>query len=886
MPRRLSGLAFVALALAVPAQSVPGLKVPAGFVVTEFAGDDLTHDISTMTIDPHGRIVVAGRGYIKLLLDTNRDGQADRAIDVADSPKGYVMGLLWEGDNLYAVGDQGLNRFKVGPGDRVVGPSELVFKVKATGEHDAHAIKRGGDGRLYLLCGNSAGFAASYIHPTPTLLSFPRGRQRASIAGALLRLSPDYQHPQIVADGFRNPYDFDFGEDGYAFTYDSDNERCIGLPWYEGTRFYRVVEGGFYGWLNPQWMETWRLPPYSPDVIPPVADLGRGSPTGVACYRHRQFPERYRGGFFLGDWTMGRIWFVAVSRDGCADPGTHEAFLEASGDIGFAPTALCVHPESGDLYIAIGGRGTRGGVYRVRYPAGRANAAGFQTPPVPQLRPGPYGHAMPSSSPIAIAWSMQNRLGGLGSKASKGTAFEAYTRATGTGLEFTVAQQARKHLSTGDASLDREYSRVLAMMEDDDSTAFEVLVSKLTPRSDPVDDIYYLIVLARMKAKRTAADTARIANAIVGLDRKFIDRKLARDTNWPLRIAEVHVELAKKDPALNAAILAHPDFARPGNALLTRCPGFDRAAAAEKFLAASAAKDFAWNGELVKLLGHLPPKRYAPLVDSLWERGGLDSELLSLASKWPRPQDRGRFLDGLRSRQVEQIALCLTALEKLPPIREPDELLAAVRALRSLPDGKAEAPVGDRLAAYLRTATGQSFGSVRAAWTDWLTKTHPEQAAKLGGADGVDIAAWTKRLDGLQWTNGDAGRGKSVFAKASCAACHSGTSALGPDLRGVAARFGRDDLMTAILQPNKDVSPRYRATQVATKDGKVYHGLIVYEATDGLILQANPAATVRIDASRIESRATSDVSLMPAGLLDKLSDTDIADLTAYLKALR
>src|SRR5262245_59307655 len=108
MPSRLTGLAFFALALAAPAQSIPGFKVPPGFVVSEFAGDDLAHDISTMTIDSHGRIVVAGRGYIKLLLDDNADGKADRLIDVADTPKGYVMGLVWEGDTLFAVGDQGL----------------------------------------------------------------------------------------------------------------------------------------------------------------------------------------------------------------------------------------------------------------------------------------------------------------------------------------------------------------------------------------------------------------------------------------------------------------------------------------------------------------------------------------------------------------------------------------------------------------------------------------------------------------------------------------------------------------------------------------------------------------------------------------------------------
>jgi putative heme-binding domain-containing protein len=124
-----------------------------------------------------------------------------------------------------------------------------------------------------------------------------------------------------------------------------------------------------------------------------------------------------------------------------------------------------------------------------------------------------------------------------------------------------------------------------------------------------------------------------------------------------------------------------------------------------------------------------------------------------------------------------------------------------------------------------------------------------------------------------------------VFARASCASCHSGAQALGPDLRGVTGRFSRADLFTAILRPSKDVPPRYRTTAVTTTDGKLYQGVIIYEATDGLILQTGPAATVRLDGGRIAERRLTATSLMPAGLLDRLSDREIANLYAYLKSL-
>ena len=113
--------------------------------------------------------------------------------------------------------------------------------------------------------------------------------------------------------------------------------------------------------------------------------------------------------------------------------------------------------------------------------------------------------------------------------------------------------------------------------------------------------------------------------------------------------------------------------------------------------------------------------------------------------------------------------------------------------------------------------------------------------------DGVDVTAWKKRLAGLTWSEGDVERGRQVFAKASCATCHSGTQALGPDLLGVTGRFSRDDFFTAILQPSRDISSRYRTTFIATADGKIYQGMIIYEAVDSLILQTGPTETVPLN---------------------------------------
>ncbi|MCI0702503.1 MAG: hypothetical protein L0241_15575, partial [Planctomycetia bacterium] len=348
-------------------QEFTDLKLPPGFTARIVADHALAPDIYTMTIDDEGRVLVAGPGYVRVLVDTDNDGRADRAVDLLDGLKDGPMGLLVEDDSLFVVADGGLKRYTGYNGkDKLKGPPETLLALKTTSEHHAHAVRRGPDGWLYLLCGNMAGVRKEII-------TDGRSPVKEPVAGALVRISPDFKSVEVVADGFRNPYSFDFNLDGEPFTYDSDNERCVGLPWYEACRFYHVVPGGNYGWRSPQLGQFWRKPAYFPDVVAPICYLGRGSPTGVACYRHTSFPKHYQGGFFLADWTFGRIHFVPLKVSGSTYIGEPEVFAESTGTSGFAPTALAVHPMTGELFVSIGGRGTRGGVYRITFDKGEVN---------------------------------------------------------------------------------------------------------------------------------------------------------------------------------------------------------------------------------------------------------------------------------------------------------------------------------------------------------------------------------------------------------------------------------------------------------------------------------------------------------------------------------
>lgn len=362
---RLSGFSLIAMIAMlfnvspVRAQQSVGVTAPEGFEVNLYADDDLAHDIYSLTVDAKGRVVVAGRGYVRIIIDDNGDGKADRYQQFSDIPANGAMGMFFLGSDLICTGDAGLLRLRDTNGDdRADGPPEVFLKVKTGNEHDAHAIRRGPDGWWYLMCGNMANVTAGYI----TLPTSPVKRPEF---GTLLRLKPDLSGGEIYAHGFRNAYDFDFGPAGDPYTFDSDDERDSSLPWYRPTRVFEILPSLHAGWQS----QSWKRPDYFLDMMPVMGSFGRGSPTGVTYYQHSQFPDPYRGCLFVMDWTFGRVMALPMQRAGEVYESKPIDFLRAKGEFGFAPTDCEVGPD-GSLYVSVGGRGTRGGVFRVTHPAG------------------------------------------------------------------------------------------------------------------------------------------------------------------------------------------------------------------------------------------------------------------------------------------------------------------------------------------------------------------------------------------------------------------------------------------------------------------------------------------------------------------------------------
>ena len=105
----------------------------------------------------------------------------------------------------------------------------------------------------------------------------PEREDRRARHGAPRRSRDEALHASL-AGAFRNAYDHAFNLDGELFTFDSDMEWDIGMPWYREIRTVHVVPGGDYGYRNgsgklPAWAS--RQPAAAARRRPRIAGRGR-----------------------------------------------------------------------------------------------------------------------------------------------------------------------------------------------------------------------------------------------------------------------------------------------------------------------------------------------------------------------------------------------------------------------------------------------------------------------------------------------------------------------------------------------------------------------------------------------------------------------------------
>ncbi len=131
---------------------------------------------------------------------------------------------------------------------------------------------------------------------------------------------------------------------------------------------------------------------------------------------------------------------------------------------------------------------------------------------------------------------------------------------------------------------------------------------------------------------------------------------------------------------------------------------------------------------------------------------------------------------------------------------------------------------------------------------------------------------------------GDPTRGAKIY-ETLCMVCHRHLDRgndVGPNL-GTIKAWTAEQILTNVLDPNREVSPNFALYIVETNDGRTLSGLINSETAGNLTLKRADGGTDTVLRSEIKSLTSPGISLMPEGLEAAITPQQMADLIAYLK---
>jgi putative heme-binding domain-containing protein len=135
---------------------------------------------------------------------------------------------------------------------------------------------------------------------------------------------------------------------------------------------------------------------------------------------------------------------------------------------------------------------------------------------------------------------------------------------------------------------------------------------------------------------------------------------------------------------------------------------------------------------------------------------------------------------------------------------------------------------------------------------------------------------------------GEADRGRAVFEKAQCSACHrvrGRGSRTAPDLTNVGAVRAAQALQRSLVDPSGAMLPGNRPVRAVTRDGRIINGRRLNEDTFTVQLIDEHERMISLDKATLREYTVSTTSTMPS-YKDTLGDQELADLIAYLLTLK
>jgi putative heme-binding domain-containing protein len=843
-------------------QTLPGFQVERIYTVPKEEQGSWV----SMCVDNKGRLIVCDQNTKGLYRVTPPaiGSNAEPKVEKLDANITGAQGMLYAFGSLYAVvnhgRDSGLYRLRDTKGtdqfDEVVKLHEFHGPM---GEHGPHAVRLSPDGKsLFIVCGNHTELPWDRImprqpsaadmkaHPEYTSqmpvnwdedlilprLWDPNGHAvgRMAPGGYIVQTDPDGKTWNMVSAGYRNCYSTAFNADGELFTYDSDMEWDMGLPWYRPTRIVHAPSGSNFGWRSGAGDWPW----YYVDSLAPAADMGPGSPVGIVFGYGTKFPAKYQRALFACDWTYGTMYAVHLEPEGSSYKATKEEFLSRNA----LPLTDIVVGNDGALYFIVGGRNLQSELFRVTYTGPESTE--------------PVDHR---DSRNADQREIRHKLEALQGK-------PAENPQAAVDLAWPSLGSADRLLRF-DAAEALEFQPVKLWQ---DKVLAAATAEKLQSSDAEATRSEVETLLNGAVAVAHQADKAILPRLLDALNQLNFDKLTDFQQLELLRDYELAIiRLGPLDAAQQEALAKHLDPHYPSSNDLV-------------------------NRELCNLLSVLQsptvvaktvPLLVAPSPPTKEEFG----ELLQRNTSFARP-----IAAMLEHHPDQQKIAYAYALRVVKTGWTPDLAIAYFKFLREA----GHASGGHSFQGYLNGIDRDAFDNVPDAIRPAIEaagarKPYAPVALPKPEGPGHD---WTAdevlQLATTKLNNRDFQKGKTTFSAARCIVCHRFAGqggSTGPDLTQLAGRYSLKDLIQKINEPNKSISDQYRAKMVVTTGGKSYTGRILADSTKEIVLLTDPEDStkiVTIARDDIEDEHDSPVSLMPSGLLKPLSEDEVLNLLAYL----
>jgi putative membrane-bound dehydrogenase-like protein len=882
----------------------------------------------------------AGTSRILILEDTDRDGAADKRTVFMEGivfPAAIAVGFdgvfIGAPPNLLFVPDRN--------GDDKADMDGVEVRLTGWGIRDRHetinSLHWGPDGWLYGL----QGFA------TPSKIRKPDGQGRlyqrndpfpdvlagdgVEINGGVWRYHPTKDVFEVVAHGFSNPWGIDHDANGQLFI-----SACV-IP-----HLWHVVPGGIYQRQGGQ-----HFNPYVYSDIQTIADhRHRSAHGGARVYQSDAFPQSQRGRIFMANIHEHAVLSDVLARKGSGFTASHgDDFLLANNAqwIGFS---LEIGPE-GAIYVLdwhdadICGQDVlhqeTGRIFRITPTT--SNAKDW---------PGRYDdlRTMTDAQLVALQqspsdWHARRARLILQNREAKG-ALQAGTHdrlrqmfRTAANPDWRMRAMWALHVTGGwtpDAlmrALDdpAEYVRAWAvqllaedrapsrsvldrfaqMAHADRSAVVRLYLAAALQRLD--EEARWPVAAALMSHAEDAGDhnlptmiwlaveplvaggaPAAIEQASRGKI-PLVSRHIARRAVDAQAIEPLVAAIARRPPAerellegMRDALEGRFDVAAPAgwadlSARMVRAGGPVASLALDisrQFGDTEAARQ---SLAAVRNPGApLQERRRAIQVLTAQRRPQLAAELPAALD------DPALRVDAIRAvAAFDEDALGLALLKRYPGLSgvEKNEALQALASRRRygrlLTDAIAKQVIPRRdvpsyVARQLLRVVGAGFTDV---WGPVAANPGEESA----------FAKYRTLLSDTAIASASPVQGRSVFQR-TCGACHTlhgEGGSIGPDLTG-SNRGNVEYLLFNVLNPNGEVQDAYRMVLVTTRDGRTLSGNVVAETDRQVTLRVINGEPAVIPTSDIQSRETTDVSMMPPGLFDALTDREVLDLAAYLRS--